>query len=132
MTVDATLGLTTIPGVAIESYCTFALQALAYRGQSLYYDYATDFFEGVSGFNPPQDIVAYLDPQTLLLEVAWTPSAHPNITGYVIELIENGTSAVIGMPYGIESSFAYQLEDPCVWPGRRSILSISLDRFGGD
>jgi len=111
MTVDATLGLVTIPGLALESYCTFALQALAYRGQSLYYDYATDFFEGVSGFNPPQDIVAYLDPQTLLLEVAWTPSAHPNITGYVIELIENGTSAVIGMPYGIESSFAYQLEE---------------------
>ena len=28
----------------------------------------------------------------------------------MIELIENGTSVVIGMPYGIESSFVYQLE----------------------
>ena len=110
VTVDATLGLATIPGTAVESYCTFALQALAYQGQSLFYDYATDYFEGVSGFNPPQDIEAVLDPQTLLLEVAWTPSTDPDITGYVIELIENGTSVVIGMPYGTESSFIYQLE----------------------
>lgn len=111
MTVDATLGLATLPGTVFESYCTFALHALAYRGQSLYADYASGYFQGVSGFNPPQDIVANLDPQTLLLEVTWTPSAHPDIAGYVIELIDNGTAVVIGMPYGIESSFVYQLEE---------------------
>ena len=110
MTVDATLGTVTLPGNAFESYCTFALQALAYHGQSVYADYAADYFEGMSGITPPGGFIAYVDPQTLLLEVSWVPSSYPDIAGYVIELIENGTSVVIGMPYGIESSFVYQLE----------------------
>jgi Leucine-rich repeat (LRR) protein len=111
LTVDATAGQAMIPIEMVESFCAFTIQALAYRGQSVYADYATDYFESVSDFGPPKDIQYELDPQTLLLELTWTPSTHPDITGYVIELIENGVPIVIGMPYGIENSFVYQLEE---------------------
>lgn len=136
MTVDATLGQATIPKNLLASYCSFSIQALAYKGQSLYYDYAAEFFEGDSGFNPPSGIVALLNPQTLMLQVSWTPPVQSNVAGYVIELLENGVSKVIGMPYAVEGSFVYALEEytgqqlviyAYGYDGEISCLSIPVD-----
>ncbi len=76
MTVDATLGIATIPGNVLESYCTFALHALAYHGQSLFKDYAADYFEGISGFTPPQD---YSLSQSADVTFARSPGYHQHI-----------------------------------------------------
>ena len=74
-------------------------------------DYAeASFTNSLSTFGLPEDIVVNFNTQTLLIEASWTPSAHPNIAGYVIELVENGVSRVIGMPYSDESTFTYQLQ----------------------
>lgn len=111
MTTNATLGQITIPMEAFDSYCTFTLHAFAYQGLDVYEDYASDYFASSSGFQPPADIRALFNPQTMLLQVSWTPAVQPNVAGYVIELIENGTSKVIGMPYSVEGSFVYALEE---------------------
>lgn len=109
-TVGANIGAAIIPNAQFENECAFYLQALAYQGPSLLTDYAeASFTNSLSAFGPPEDIVVNFNTQSLLIEASWTPSAHPNIAGYVIALVENGISRVIGMPYSDESSFTYQL-----------------------
>lgn len=111
MTTSATTGGATIPNALFENQCTFNLQALAYQDQSLLTDYAeASFTNSLSSFGLPEDIVVHFNTQSLLIEASWTPSAHPNIAGYVIELVENGVSRVIGMPYSDQNTFTYQLD----------------------
>ncbi len=120
MTVGATLGATIIPNEVFENQCAFNLQALAYQEQSVLTDYAEpSFTNSISTFGLPEDIVVNLNTPSLLLHVSWTPSAHPNIAGYVIELIENGISRVIGMPYSDEHTFTYQLD---AYTGQRLVI----------
>ncbi len=120
MTVGAALGASIIPNALFENQCAFNLQALAYQDQYLLTDYAeASFTNSLSTFGLPEDIVVDFNTQSLLLNVSWTPFAHPNIAGYVIELIANGISQVIGMPYGDESTFTYQLD---VYAGQRLVI----------
>ena len=111
MTTGATTGAATIPNALFENQCAFNLQALAYQDQSLLTDYAAaSFTNSLSSFGLPEDIVVHFNTQSLLIEASWTPSPHPNIAGYVIELVENGVSRVIGMPYSDQNTFTYQLD----------------------
>lgn len=112
MTADASGGEAIIPNELIESECYFALHVMAHHNQNIQLAYAEQFFESNSGaFAPPTDIDVQFDAQTLQIEVTWTPSTHPDIAGYVVQLVENNIARTIGMPYSDESAFVYQLAE---------------------
>gem|GEM_PF-2531753 len=112
MTADASGGEAMIPNALIESECYFALHVLAHHNQNIHLAYAEQFFENSSGgFGPPTDIDVQFNAQTLRIEVTWTPSTHPDIAGYVVQLVENNIARTIGMPYSDQSTFVYQLEE---------------------
>lgn len=119
MTTDATTGWALIHSSVFQSVCSFTIHALAYHDAFLSKAYANGYFQSKGQFGPPQDIDAYLDPQSLLLNVSWTPSSYPDFSGYVIALIANGVTKVIGMPYASEHTFSYQLES---YTGQRLIM----------
>lgn len=110
ITSDALIGEAIIPNVLFDNECEFTLHVFAYQEHVLLTAYSDQHFSNaISDFDPPGDINVQFDHQTLTIEASWTPSQHPDIAGYMIELIEDGVPKIIAMPYSDESAFVYQL-----------------------
>ena len=94
-----------------KDFCSFYLHAIGYQENDLLLAYATqEFINSYIDFPLPDDIEVKFNNENMLIEVSWTPSSHPSIAGYVIKLIKDDDSQVIGMLYSDESSFTYPLE----------------------